>query len=191
MMVYGEVVGVASGIRLIVADADFFQLVEIIDQRLWNPRILVPQDTDMPWPHDAVEHGCAGVDGYHGGHNAALPEGVELFDGGTAGADLIDVLADRETVIIVDAVRSDKPAGTILRFGPDDLALQQNNPLSLHDLDIPQTLAMTKMMNCAPKNVICFGVVPECISPGMELSETLADMVPQISQIILGLIHSA
>jgi len=120
-----------------------------------------------------------------------LPEGVELIDGGTAGADLIDVLADRETVIVVDAVRSDKPAGTLLRFSPDDLALQQDNPLSLHDLDIPQTLAMTKMMNCAPKNVICFGVVPGSIAPGMELSETLADLVPQISQIILGLIHSA
>ena len=46
-----------------------------------------------------------------------LPDDIELVDGGTAGADLIDILADRETVIIVDAVRSDKPAGTIVRFG--------------------------------------------------------------------------
>ena len=111
-----------------------------------------------------------------------LPEGVELVDGGTAGADLIDVLADRETVIIVDAVRSDKPAGTILRFGPDDLALQQNNPLSLHDLDIPQTLAMTKMLNCDPKNVICFGVVPKCIAPGMELSDEIAEIIPIVAE---------
>ena len=114
-----------------------------------------------------------------------LPEGVELVDGGTAGADLIDVLADRETVIIVDAVRSDKPAGTILRFGPDDLKLQQDNPLSLHDLDIPQTLAMTKMLNCAPKNVICIGVVPQCISPGLELSQTLTPLVERIAEMVL------
>ncbi len=114
-----------------------------------------------------------------------LPEGVECVDGGTAGADLIDVLADRETVFIVDAVRSSEPAGTILRFGPDDLALQQENPLSLHDLDIPQTLAMTKMLNCAPDRVICFGVVPECIGPGMELSKTLTPLIGKIAEMVL------
>ena len=114
-----------------------------------------------------------------------LPEGIELVDGGTAGADLIDVLADRETVIIVDAIASDEPTGTILRFGPDDLALQQDNPLSLHDLDIPQTLAMTKMLNCDPKNVICFGVVPECIAPGMELSDEIAEIIPILAEKVL------
>ena len=120
-----------------------------------------------------------------------LPEGVELVDGGTAGADLIDVLADRETVIIVDAVRSDKPAGTIFRFGPDDLAPQQNNPLSLHELDIPQTLAMTKMLNCAPKNVICFGIVPECIAPRMELSQTIMPLVPKVAEMVLEVASAA
>jgi len=113
-----------------------------------------------------------------------LPEGIELVDGGTAGADLIDVLADRKTIIIIDAVDSDKPAGTILKLTPDDLAPQSPNPLSLHDLDIPQTLAMTKMLNCAPKNVIIFGVVPECVVPGMELSKTLAQLVPTIADTV-------
>jgi hydrogenase maturation protease len=115
-----------------------------------------------------------------------LPEGVELVDGGTAGADLIDVLADRETVIVVDAVRSDKPAGTMLWFGPDDLSAEQDNALSLHDLDIPQTLAMTKMLNCAPTKIIFLGIVPECFTPGMELSQTLASLLPQIAQTVLG-----
>lgn len=114
-----------------------------------------------------------------------VPGDVELVDGGTAGADLIDILADRQTVIIVDAVRSEKPPGTLLRITPDDLALQQDNSLSLHDLDIPQTLVMTKMLHCAPHHVICFGVVPECIEPGMTLSPTLAPLVGKIAQKVL------
>ena len=114
-----------------------------------------------------------------------LPESVELVDGGTAGADLIDVLADRETVIIVDAIQSDRPPGTILRFGLEEMQAQQDNPLSLHDLDIPQTLAMTHLLKCAPKNIICFGVVPEYITPGMELSRTLAPLVPKIAELVL------
>jgi hydrogenase maturation protease len=114
-----------------------------------------------------------------------LPASIEVIDGGTAGADLIDVLADRETVIIIDAVQSDKPAGTILRLMPEDLKLQEDTPLSLHDLDIPQTLAMTHLSNCAPKTVICFGIVPASIEPGMELSPTLLPLVPKIADIVL------
>lgn len=114
-----------------------------------------------------------------------LPEEIELIDGGTAGADLIDVLADRETVIIVDAIQSDKPAGTIMQFGPDDLAVRRDNPLSLHDLDIPQTLAMTKMLHCAPKKIVFFGVVPESIEPGMELSKAVVSLLPEIARLIL------
>ena len=114
-----------------------------------------------------------------------LPKDVELVDGGTAGADLIDVLANRETVILIDAIQSDRPPVTILRLTPDDLMPQSKNPLSLHDLDIPQTLEMTKMLKCAPERVICFGVVPECVVPGMELSEALAPLVPKIAELAL------
>lgn len=114
-----------------------------------------------------------------------LPGDVELIDGGTAGADLIDALSDRETVIIIDAIQSNHPAGTILRLIPDDLKLHEYTPLSLHDLDIPQTLAMTHLSNCAPKAVICFGIVPASIEPGMELSPTLLPLVPKIADIVL------
>lgn len=114
-----------------------------------------------------------------------LPPGIELVDGGTAGADLIDVLAERDTVIIIDAVQADHPPGTILKLTPDDLLPQMDNPLSLHDLDIPQTLSMTKILNCAPERVVCIGVVPENINPGMELTKTIGGLIPQIGQIIL------
>ena len=84
-----------------------------------------------------------------------LPDHVDLVDGGTAGADLIDVLSDRHTVIIVDAADADAPPGTIVRLTPQDWLNEYRPALSLHDLDIPQTLAMTHLLGCAPRNVIC------------------------------------
>jgi len=45
-----------------------------------------------------------------------LPAQVELVDGGTAGADLLDILSDRQVVIIVDAAVFDAPPGTLLKF---------------------------------------------------------------------------
>ena len=114
-----------------------------------------------------------------------LPEDVELVDGGTAGADLIDILSDRRRVIIVDAVDLDAPPGTICRLTPRDWLTEQEHPLSLHDLDIPQTLAMTHILGCAPREVVCFGIVPKSIEPGMELTDTLAPLVPGIADMVL------
>lgn len=114
-----------------------------------------------------------------------LPDDVELFDGGTAGADLIEVLSDRNVVIIVDAADFEAPAGTILRMTQEDWLPQRNTALSLHDLDIPQTLAMTKILGCAPEKVICLGIVPETIEPGMTLSHKLDALVPVIADRVL------
>ena len=50
-----------------------------------------------------------------------LPDNVELVDGGTAGADLLDVLAERKKVIVIDAVQADCEPGTVLKFTADDL----------------------------------------------------------------------
>ena len=117
--------------------------------------------------------------------NKPLPEDVELVDGGTAGADLIDILADREIVVIVDAVEFDAPVGTILRMTPDDWLRRQKDVLSLHDLDISQTMAMTGMLGCAPRKVVCFGIVPKAIQPEMSLSQELSVLVPVIADCIL------
>lgn len=113
-----------------------------------------------------------------------LPENVELVDGGTAGADLIDVLADRRAVIIVDAIDYDVPAGTFFRTTPDHW-LPSENALSLHNLDIRQTLAMTQLLGCAPEKVTCFGIVPETIKPGLNLSHTLNSRISSITNYIL------
>ena len=119
-----------------------------------------------------------------------LPKDVELFDGGTAGADLIDVLSDRKHVIIIDAADADADPGTILRFTPEDFLHQRKNPLSLHDLDIPQTLAMTHLMGCAPQKVVCLVVIPESIEPGMELTDTVKALVPKLAEMVLEEIKS-
>ena len=39
-----------------------------------------------------------------------LPREVEVVDGGTAGADLLDVICNRRKVIIIDAVDADNKA---------------------------------------------------------------------------------
>ena len=40
-----------------------------------------------------------------------VPEGVELFDGGTASLELLSIFSDRRKLIIVDAIRGGQEPG--------------------------------------------------------------------------------
>ena len=113
-----------------------------------------------------------------------LPASVEVVDGGTAGADLLDVLAERKKVIVIDAVDTDIEPGAVLRFGGDELEPSKAAEVSLHDVGIAETLAMTEMLGCAPESVVFFGVKPADLRPGLELSERVADSMEYVIELV-------
>jgi hydrogenase maturation protease len=114
-----------------------------------------------------------------------LPDNVELIDGGTAGADLLDVLADRCKVIVIDAVEADCEPGTVLRFSADDLTKPDGVGMSLHELGLGEALTMTRQLGCEPKEVVVFGIKPRDISCGLELSEEISASVPKVVELVL------
>ncbi len=121
----------------------------------------------------------------------SLPADVELVDGGTAGADLLDVLAERRKVIVIDAVRADCEPGTVLRFTADDLVRPDGVGMSLHELGLAEALTMTKQLGCAPKDVVVFGVKPKDLRCGLELSGEIAALVPKVVELVLAEIKTA
>ncbi len=114
-----------------------------------------------------------------------LPDDVELVDGGTAGADLLDVLAERRKVIVIDAVQADCEPGTVLRFSADDLTRPDGVGMSLHELGLGEALIMTRQLGCAPEDVVVFGIKPREITCGLELSEEIAASVPKVVKLVL------
>lgn len=121
----------------------------------------------------------------------SLPDDVELVDGGTAGADLLDVLANRQKVIVIDAVEADCQPGTVLRFSADELTQPDGVGMSLHELGLGQALKMTKQLGCEPKEVVVFGIKPRDISCGLEISEEIAAAVPKVAELVLAEIKNA
>ena len=120
-----------------------------------------------------------------------LPDDVELIDGGTAGADLLDVLAERRKVIVIDAIQADCEPGTVLRFTADDLVRPDRVGMSLHELGLGGALKMTKQLGCEPKEVVVFGIKPKDISCGLELSEEITASVPKVVELVLAEIANA
>ena len=118
-----------------------------------------------------------------------LPDHVELVDGGTAGADLIDVIADRSKLIVVDAVDIDSEPGAVVRFTDAQPLNRPHKQMSLHELGIIETIQMTKQLGCPPESVVFFGIKPADLTPGLHLSPTVANSVDIVIEQLLKEIH--
>jgi hydrogenase maturation protease len=114
-----------------------------------------------------------------------LREDVEFLDGGTGGADLLDIICDRRKVIVIDAIAAGLEPGSILRLTDDDLEVSPVGIRSLHDFGLVETLAMAKRLGCAPEEVVIVGVEPEDLSVGIGVSERISSVMPGIVDAVL------
>ena len=69
-------------------------------------------------------------------------------------------------------------AGTLRRFTTDEVqSVKKLSQYSLHEQDILQVINLSKQLGECPKEIIIFGIEPESIEPGQELSKTLSDKI--------------
>jgi hydrogenase maturation protease len=114
-----------------------------------------------------------------------LPSTVEVFDGATAGVDLLDVMADRRKIIVVDAVQADGPPGMVFRFSPSQLQPQEHVSLSLHQIGLLEALRMAELIGCPPEQVVIFGVRPKDVGCGLDLSTEVTQAAGEVVQLVL------
>ena len=115
-----------------------------------------------------------------------LPDDVELWDGGTASFDLLDTLAGRRQVIIIDAVRTGSEPGTIFRFTPEDISASREQVTSLHQVGLLEALTVAEhLLDSAPQEVIILGIEPKEINWGLELSPEVEAAVPKVIELVM------
>ncbi len=111
---------------------------------------------------------------------AGVPDTVELCDGGTFSFDLLDVLANRRRVIVVDAVNGPFAPGTVVRLTPDELADASGDKLSVHDFGLIDTLTAAARLGVSPQEVVIVGVQPWEVAWGVEMTGAMRQLVPAI-----------
>ena len=109
-----------------------------------------------------------------------LPDGVDVVDGGTCGMDLLDVVADREHLIIVDAVKTGAPPGTVVVLRDDAVPAFFRTKISPHQLGLSDLLAATALMERSPARLTLIGIVPERMGTGLELSPGIAAKLEEL-----------
>jgi hydrogenase maturation protease len=100
-----------------------------------------------------------------------LPEGVEVLDGGTSGLELLSYFSGREHVIIVDAVSSGLPPGTVVRIEGEDVPAKFMTKISPHQLGLSDVLAAATITGKLPPKMVLLGVEPKRVEVGLGISE--------------------
>ncbi len=83
--------------------------------------------------------------------------GVECRACLNPGGELLDMLAGMSRVILLDAVLSGAPPGSLHRYSGQAL-LGGRPTLSTHGLDLPTLLSLAKAMNCWPAELWFYGL---------------------------------
>ena len=109
--------------------------------------------------------------------NYDLPKEVQLLDGGTLGMDLLYYLEGIDNLLLVDAVETHKEAGTIIRLEGEDVPAFLDLKISPHQLGVPDMLAAAKLKDLYPQRLVLWGIQPELMEIGLELSPLIASKV--------------
>ncbi len=117
--------------------------------------------------------------------DVSLPGGVEVLDGSSSGEDLVDCIAGREKLIVIDSTAADGEPGTLYKFTIDALIRKTCSIGSLHEFGFVDTYLMAKQLGCAPREVVIFGVQPAEIEFGLDLSDTVQRQVPALLKLVV------
>ena len=118
--------------------------------------------------------------------NYIFPENVELFDGGTMGIMVTHKMEEADRVYIIDTVATEGAPGDILRYEKDDFMLKRiPMKMSPHQIGIQEMLLISELRGRCPEEVVLFGVIPESLEPGNELSWLLKDRVGYLASKLL------
>ena len=105
------------------------------------------------------------------------PDQVDFIDGGTFTQDIFYLFENYENILVLDIVRAGHAPGTIFCLEESDLRKDEKQMLSLHDIDLLDSLGMAQMRGHRPYLRV-IGIQPEKIDWGTELTATLARAMP-------------
>jgi|Deesub1362B_J571_1020462.scaffolds.fasta_scaffold00388_27 hydrogenase maturation protease len=116
-----------------------------------------------------------------------LPDNIEVIDAGTDPMTVLEAIEDKDKAIIVDAFVGGHPPGTIYRSRIDDFNFddEESIDISLHGVSFLDVLKTSKHAFNLPKEIIIIGIEPAVIDIGMELSEELNRMMPNLIDVIM------
>lgn len=105
---------------------------------------------------------------------------VEFLDGGVLGLNLLPWVEEASHLLVLDAINARKKAGTVIELKRDEIPLYTGIKLSDHQVTFQEVLGLANFRGHLPAQLHMVGAQPDDLSVGVDLSPTLADVLPQI-----------
>ncbi|HKE56889.1 MAG TPA: hydrogenase maturation protease [Pyrinomonadaceae bacterium] len=115
-----------------------------------------------------------------------VPEHVRVFDAGTAGFNALGYFENCRKVIIVDAMESGLPAGTVRKF-PWEATARPEGVLSVHAVGVDHLLALLPVLNEEMPEVVIIGAQIDHIVP---FTDTLTPELEKAVETAISMIQS-
>lgn len=106
------------------------------------------------------------------------PAGAVVVEVGTAVLQALHLLEWADKVLAIDAMQAGRRPGTVYAFGAEDVA-QDGVQASLHELNFLAALDFLK--RGTKPEIIIFGVEPERIDYGLDLTPAVAAALPALT----------
>jgi hydrogenase maturation protease len=110
-----------------------------------------------------------------------LPDQVQALDGGTMGLDLLPYIEQTSALLILDAVRTGKPPGSLVRLEGDEIPAVLPQKLSVHQVGLQELLAACLFRQTLPARIVLWGIEPAVIGWGLELSAPVATSLGRLA----------
>ena len=115
---------------------------------------------------------------------ALAPPGLEIQEASGEAADLVERMKGAPSVILVDAMRSGRPPGALLRLSPRDGRLEARALSSTHGFGPAEALELAAALGVLPKAVEVWGVEGADFSAGQGLTPEVEAAAERLARII-------
>ena len=88
------------------------------------------------------------------------PANVRLVDGGTWGMSLLPDVMDCERLLVLDAVRTGRVPGAVVRGEDDAVPRWYSHPVSPHQVDLREVLGAAELLESLPSPLVVVGIEP-------------------------------
>ena len=105
--------------------------------------------------------------------NYTFPDEIELVDGGTSGMALLDDIRHRQKLIVLDAVRTGAPAGTLVVLKDENVPAFFRSKISPHQTALADVLAALTLTGDKTSDITVIGIVPDSLKTKIGLSATV------------------
>lgn len=110
-----------------------------------------------------------------------LPPTVETVDGGIWGMNLLPLIEAASQVLLLDAIITGAPAGSVVVLERDQLPRYLHRKLSPHQIDLCEILALAELREALPARIVALGVEPARVEWGEDLSPEAAAAIAALA----------